>query len=120
MFTNSKVSAMEADNNSQYTRSNKTMSRSCPTRAVDENLSIRLSISGAFERVRITSTFGNRKSHEAFWKGQVLASMLIIANVIQYASEAELVHRKGALTDERVSNGERMVLRKLPQGAIQK
>ena len=44
---------------------------------------------------------------------QVLASVFLIANVIQYASEAELVHRKGALTDERVSNGERMVLRKL-------
>ena len=27
---------------------------------MDENLSIRLSISGASERVRITSTFGNR------------------------------------------------------------
>ena len=37
----------------------------------------------------------------------VLASVFLIANVIQYASEAELVHRKGALTDERVSNGER-------------
>ena len=43
----------------------------------------------------------------------MLASVFLIANVIQYASEAELVHRKGALTDERVSNGERMVLRKL-------
>ena len=45
----------------------------------------------------------------------MLASVFLIANVIQYASEAELVHRKGALTDERVSNGERMVLRKLRQ-----
>ena len=41
-----------------YRRSNKTKSRSCPTRAVGENLSIRLSISGASERVRVTSTFG--------------------------------------------------------------
>ena len=42
----------------------------------------------------------------------MLTSVFLIANVIQYASEAEFVHRKGALTDERVSNGERMVLRK--------
>ena len=37
------------------TRSNKTKSRSCPTRGMDENLSFRLSFSGAFEHVRITS-----------------------------------------------------------------
>ena len=43
----------------------------------------------------------------------VFASVFLIADVIQYASEAELVHRKGALTDEKVPNGERMVLRKL-------
>ena len=59
------------------TRSNKTKSRSCPTRAVDENLSIRLSISGA--AVRITSTFGNRM--KLFGKDK---DVFLIANVIQY------------------------------------